>query len=1456
VDVVVRRTRRSAAAGVVVAMLAALVVAQIVGVRPAHADTTVGLTTFRDIAVDPSTGRVLVAGDDEVLVYSPSGALVATVPNVSGAGGMDLDGTGNLWVAETTNHSLAKIDLGTFATQTYDVGVPVTGTSLAVVQGAVWFASNSTLERYDPTGGTTTSRGNVLLNQFEKVDATTPKLLTYDMGISAGTVKLLDVTQSPATIVGSWSAGENQRQLAVDATDGVLVSASGWPYTFPESSIANHALDGVVYPGTAYPSAVAYAAGVFAGSTQSANRLFVSLVGHPTTAATATLSHYQFDRALALSPDGGTAYALSTDQYAASTGPFHLEVVHFAPTLSSALPSSVIAGVPTPITLQGTRLIGTSSVTVGGHAAAFTVTSDSQLAVTAPATTTAGSSQVTITTPFGTASTPLTVTPYTGSTIAGTVHGPSGTIAGVSLTLTSASLASSATTTSAAGGTYSFGSLPYATDYTLVAHDAADGFPDQTISGIGVVANGSTVRDVTFTATLPGTDALLATVALPVATPREMLVDPTTNRIFLSGDDEVDVFDHDGHLLTRAQSISGADGLTLGPDGLYVNAKTSGRIVRIDRSSMTQTGSWLTTHPTTGGLAYAGGRLWFSNGNDQWVGTSSLDPATGTVTDSTSGTAYAPRYQSVEGSSTLVFAWDVGSSPSYGYLFDGSAATETQLASGFSAGLATASGSLNRSWTIGGAEYQLSNLTTTGRQFPVGSWGSDYPMDNPVFSSARGGLLAFGSDIDQASAPAVINTLPEGTRLEGFDAGADRVDYVANGQLHVWDLHPHLLSAAKAYTGDTSVSITGEGLQTLASVSIDGTPESATPGTGTGVTVPTSALSLGTHTIVATTSWGASNTLSFVVVARPPAPQVTGISPASVPTAGGSVTITGSGLLGATAVSFGSVAATAFTVVDDTEITASVPAHTAGAATVAVTTPGGTSSTAPPFAWTAPVPVITSLSQVSGPLAGGTPLIISGSGFLYATGVTFGGTPATFQVTNDTMITTNAPSHAAGSVTVAVTTAGGTSTGGPAAQYSYVAPPGAIHGTVRSSSGPIANMDVIITSPDGSDEVAHTTTASDGTFTVGNLQPGSYKVVVENDAGDWFPGFVTTSGSVSWLLSGGASFSVATGATRDIGTVTLKHVPNGSPFGSFDAATGGSHKIHLQGWAIDPDTVWADAVWVYVDGSPAASWWADAERDDVGRAYPFGYFHGFDNDLSASPGPHQVCVAAVNTGVGAHVGLGCKNVTVGTGSPVGSFDQLGTAGPTTLTVSGWTVDPDTSGSIPVDVYVDGHGARYTANASRPDIAAAFPGQGPSHGFNLSILTTPGTHTVCAYAINTGFGSNTVLGCRTITMPSGSPKGSADSIVAGHQKVTVAGWALDPDTTASIPVAIYVGSAGAWYTANGTRADIAGAFPGYGPAHGFTQTIAAPAGTTNVCVYAINQGPGTNTLLRCQSVTVT
>jgi uncharacterized repeat protein (TIGR03803 family) len=78
-------------------------------------------------------------------------------------------------------------------------------------------------------------------------------------------------------------------------------------------------------------------------------------------------------------------------------------------------------------------------------------------------------------------------------------------------------------------------------------------------------------------------------------------------------------------------------------------------------------------------------------------------------------------------------------------------------------------------------------------------------------------------------------------------------------------------------------------------------------------------------------------------------PKITSFSPSSG-SAGTLVTINGSGLIQATTVKFGTVKATRFTVVSDSEVTADVPSGlTPGAVTISITTPGGTANSPTKF---------------------------------------------------------------------------------------------------------------------------------------------------------------------------------------------------------------------------------------------------------------------------------------------------------------------------------------------------------------------------------------------------------------------------------------------------------------------------------------------------------------------------
>ena len=206
--------------------------------------------------------------------------------------------------------------------------------------------------------------------------------------------------------------------------------------------------------------------------------------------------------------------------------------------------------------------------------------------------------------------------------------------------------------------------------------------------------------------------------------------------------------------------------------------------------------------------------------------------------------------------------------------------------------------------------------------------------------------------------------------------------------------------------------------------------------------------------IVATNSAGTGYGSDATFTTLPNPPVVSALSPVAGPEAGGTtVTITGENLSGASAVKFGALAASSYTVSGVGSVTATAPPG-AGTVDVTVTTPGGTSATgaADRFRY-APVPVLTKLSPGKGGATGGTTVTIGGSGFTEATAVTFGAIPASsFVVGSDTSITAISPAGAPGTVEVTVRAPGGTTATSSNSQFKYVPTVTA----VRPTGGPVA----------------------------------------------------------------------------------------------------------------------------------------------------------------------------------------------------------------------------------------------------------------------------------------------------------------------------------------------------------------------------------------------------------------
>jgi eukaryotic-like serine/threonine-protein kinase len=250
-------------------------------------------------------------------------------------------------------------------------------------------------------------------------------------------------------------------------------------------------------------------------------------------------------------------------------------------------------------------------------------------------------------------------------------------------------------------------------------------------------------------------------------------------------------------------------------------------------------------------------------------------------------------------------------------------------------------------------------------------------------------------------------------------------------------------------------------------------------------------------------------------------PAITGVSPASGTTTGGTaVTITGTGLAGATVVRFGGVAGT-ITADSATQITVTTAAITvttaaitvdsraqtaatgtgAGTVDITVTTAGGTShpAAADRFTYTAARPAITGVAPSDGTTAGGTTVTITGTGLAGATSVRFGGVAGTITADSSTEVTVTSP-PGSGTVDLTVITPAGTSQTSDASHYAYATRPGSaqsISFTTPASQAPASSAHLSATG------------GGSGKPVVFSVDPGSG------------PGVCTVSGdSVSFKSSG------------------------------------------------------------------------------------------------------------------------------------------------------------------------------------------------------------------------------------------------------------------------------------------------------------------------------------------------
>ncbi|MEP7019882.1 MAG: fibronectin type III domain-containing protein [Pseudonocardiales bacterium] len=304
-----------------------------------------------------------------------------------------------------------------------------------------------------------------------------------------------------------------------------------------------------------------------------------------------------------------------------------------------------------------------------------------------------------------------------------------------------------------------------------------------------------------------------------------------------------------------------------------------------------------------------------------------------------------------------------------------------------------------------------------------------------------------------------------------------------------------------------------------------------------------------------------------------------------------------------------------------------------------------------------------------------------------------------------------------------------------------------------------------------------------------------------------------------------------------------------SPRGRVERLAQAPGGITVAGWTFDPDAPrTALHVYLYID-TKLSGILADRPRADVGAAYPAaGPYHGFATTIRLPEGQHRICVVAGNVSYGSSRTMACRTLTLRytPTTVLSTVSQTATG----VRVSGWSTDPDTASAILVRVSADG---RQLAQLTADDGGGTHPG----HNFTVFLTLKSGSHSICAVGVNVAFGTGTgPAACRSVTLQL-NPFGRFESVsrAADSVKLIVRGWAIDPDTSSPIKVAIRVDAAAPILaTAGATRSDVALVYPRYGTLHGYAVTVAASDGEHTVCVSAINVSGGTgNVLLGCRII---
>ena len=711
-----------------------------------------------------------------------------------------------------------------------------------------------------------------------------------------------------------------------------------------------------------------------------------------------------------------------------------------APSVATVAPvSGSIAG-GTAVTITGTNFAAGAAVTIGGvSATGISVVNATTITATTPAHA-AGAVNVTVTNPdtqsatltngftyLAPAPVVTTVAPTSGSTGGGTAITISGTnfLAGASVTVggtaaTTVTVVNSstitATTPAHAGGAVGVTVTNPDTQSATLASSFTFVVPPPTVTGVSP-ASGSTTGGTAVTITGTGF-AAGATVTIGGNPATGVTV---VNSTSITATTPAHAAGAVGVTVTNADSQSG----TAATAFTYVApAPTVASVAPASGSIDGATGITITGTNFAAGAAVTIGGV----------------PATGiSVVNATTITAATPAHAAGAVNVTVTNPDTQSATLTNGFTYLAPAPVVTAVAptSGSTGG--------GTAITISGTNFLAGATVTVGGTAATAVTvvnSSTITATTPAHASGAVGVTVTNPDTQSATLASSFTYLVPPPTVTGVSPAFGPID------------------------GGTAVTITGTGFAAGATVTIGGDPATGvTVVNSTSITATTPAHAAGPVGVTVTNVDSQSDTAGNAFTYVAPAPTVTSVAPASGSIDGATgITITGTNFEAGAAVTIGGVPATGISVVNATTITATTPAHAAGAVNVTVTNPDTQSATRTNgFTYLAPAPVVTTVAPTSGSTGGGTAITISGSNFLAGATVTVGGTAATaVTVVNSSTITATTPAHAGGAVGVTVTNPD-TQSATLASSFTFVVPPPTVTGVSPASGSTNGGTAVTIT---------------------------------------------------------------------------------------------------------------------------------------------------------------------------------------------------------------------------------------------------------------------------------------------------------------------------------------------------------------------------------------------------------